>query len=95
MVRSLLLAATRWGKEMIALETAAEELNRRFGRQIQAAYVPGKTAFRNSLCERLGLSAAEAEEVCDSLEQARLIRFERSALLGPRWTIVAGGRVGQ
>lgn len=80
-------------KEMIALEKAAEELNRRFGSQVDAAYVPGKTAFRDSLCEQLGLSAAEAEGICDSLEHARLIRFERSPVFGPRWTIVAHARV--
>jgi hypothetical protein len=83
----------RWVKEMIPLEKAAEELNRRFGSQVDVSYVPGKTAFRNSLCERLGLSAAEAERVCDSLEQAKLIRFERSPVFGPRWTIVAHARV--
>jgi hypothetical protein len=78
---------------MIALEKAAEELHRRFGSQIDMAYVPGKTAFRDSLCERLGLSAMEAEGVCDSLEQAQWIHFERSPLFGPRWTIARRGRI--
>jgi hypothetical protein len=72
LVRSLLETLSAGSKKMIALEKAAEELNRRFGSQVDVAYVPGKTAFRDSLCEQLGLSATEAEGVCDSLEHAKL-----------------------
>jgi hypothetical protein len=75
---------------MIALAQAAQELKLQFGTKVDAAYVPGKTAFRDALCDGLGLSAAEAEGLCDSLEQARFIRFERSPLFGPQWTIVMG-----
>ena len=73
--------------ETIGLARATDELRQRFGGHIEAAYVPGKTVFRDTLCDRLGLSELEAEELCDSLETAHLIRFERSALYGPRWAI--------
>jgi hypothetical protein len=69
------------------LSSAAEALRRRFGTSVDLPYVPGKTAFRDVICEIEGLSQAEAEAVCDSLEQTGIIRFERSAILGNRWTL--------
>ncbi len=71
----------------IDLREAAEELRRRFGKQVDAPYVPGKTLFRDTLCERFGISQAEGEVLCDSLEQCRSVRFERSGVLGNGWTI--------
>jgi hypothetical protein len=76
------------GVSSISLTRAAEELERRFGAQIEAAYLPGKTAFRNALCDRLGLSMVESEDLCDSLERRHLIRFDQSPDYGARWTIV-------
>lgn len=69
------------------LSSATEALRSRFGTGVDLPYVPGKTAFRDVICEIQGLSQAEAEAVCDSLEQAGVIRFERSATLGNRWTL--------
>ena len=73
--------------ESFTLEEAATELRLRFGPLLDAAYVPGKTAFRNAFCDELGLSEAEAEEMCDSLETADLIHFERSPEEGSHWII--------
>jgi hypothetical protein len=69
------------------LRETAQELRRRFGARVDAAYVPGKTFFRDALCEQRGISQAEAEALCDSLEQAKLIRFVQSASVGSQWII--------
>ncbi len=70
------------------LREAAAELAKRFGTSFGGlAYLPGKTAFRDVLCERCGISQLEAEELCDSLEQAGMIHFERDRIDGSFWTI--------
>jgi hypothetical protein len=71
----------------VDMRMGADDLRRRFGRSVEAAYVPGKTMFRDELCDCFGISQAEAEELCDSLESQRVIRFERSSETGPTWWI--------
>ena len=61
----------------------------RFGAELNLDYVPGKTLFREALREELGISDAEAGALCDALEKARLIRFNRSEEVGDLWTLVA------
>jgi hypothetical protein len=73
--------------EVIALNRAARELGLRFGLRIEAGYVPGKTAFRDALCDRFGLSQLDSEAICESLEAAKLIRFESAPMTGACWTI--------
>jgi hypothetical protein len=73
---------------MESLAATARFLAERFGAQLNLDYVPGKTLFRDALCEELGISEAEAEALCDSLEKARLIRFDRSEELGDVWTLL-------
>ncbi|MGH7436338.1 MAG: hypothetical protein ACRENE_11755 [Polyangiaceae bacterium] len=67
---------------MIDLLGASQILLERFGSILEAPYVPGKTLFRSELCARAALSQGEAEEVCDSLERAGAIRFQRAQLSG-------------
>ncbi len=74
------------------LASAADDLKRRFGPALGGPYVIGKTMLRDALCERRGLSQLEAEELCDSLEKAGFIRFERSAEQGPSWWITTDAR---
>ena len=66
---------------------AARELKNRFGEVLAEAYVPGKTIFRDALCESRALSQDEAEEICDSLEQTKLIRFDSSTIGRMGWRI--------
>jgi hypothetical protein len=54
---------------------AAEALYEQFGALIDADYLSGKTTLRDALCDRLGMSQLEAEDMCDSMEQAGLLRF--------------------
>jgi hypothetical protein len=72
---------------MLDLRSAANTLHERFGSSVEEAYVPGKTAFRDAICERYGLSEAESEMIGDSLERAGAIRFSTSPEVGPVWTI--------
>ena len=75
---------------MIELARAVHALQARFGSTTAAPYVPGKTLFRDALCENFKVSQAEAEVVCDSLERNRGIVFWRSNESGPLWTIDVG-----
>jgi hypothetical protein len=59
----------------VPLSYAAAYLHERFGTRSADEYVPGKTRFRDALYVRFGLSQLEAEELCDALERAGLIRF--------------------
>ncbi|UQA62440.1 hypothetical protein [Polyangium aurulentum] len=54
---------------------AAEALYQEFGALVDADYMPGKTLLRDALCDRFGLSQLAAEELCDELEGAGLVRF--------------------
>jgi hypothetical protein len=72
------------------LRSAAEELNRQFGVRIPAAYVPGKTSFCCALCQRFGLSQADAESACDRLERAGALLFEQCVVAGTAWVIRPG-----
>jgi len=78
------------GTLIVGLSRAAAALYGMFGALIDADYLPGKTLFRDALCSRFGFSQLEAEEMCDSLEQAGLIRFVRSED-GVGWHIHASG----
>jgi hypothetical protein len=66
------------GEVTITLANAARALREAFGPITDDDYLPGKTAFRDELCLRFGLSQLEAEELCDELEHAELLRFVRS-----------------
>jgi hypothetical protein len=74
---------------VISAATAAEELERTFGVLVDADYVTGKTQFRDALCASFGVSQLEAEELCDDLERAEVIRFVDSPELGTGWSIDA------
>jgi hypothetical protein len=81
---------------MIGLARAVEALHAHFGSTVAAPYVPGKTLFRDALCDEFELSQAEAEDLCDSLERARAITFARSQDAGPVWTLdVVGVALGE
>ena len=73
------------------LRLAARELERELGARVNLPYLPGKTAFRDALYKKRGISEADAERLCDSLEQTKMIRFERSITEGPSWTIHPDG----
>jgi hypothetical protein len=73
--------------ELGELRIAADELKHRFGTRVPAAYLPGKTFFRDALYERLGVSQGQAEDLCDSLERAGVLRFVHSTVDGDVWTI--------
>ncbi len=70
-----------------SLSEACRILRQQVGPRLFAPYVPGKTLFRDVLCEKLGLSELDAEQTCDSLEVAGLIRFSRALEVGPLWII--------
>ena len=72
---------------MIQLSRAVQALQTRFGTSTAAPYVPGKTQFRDALCEEFNVSQADAEVVCDSLEKGGGLVFSRSTESGPLWTI--------
>lgn len=72
---------------MIDMAHAAEVLRSQFGEVTGEAYVTGKTLFRDALCERYALSQLDAEDLCDSLEKAGLIRFAETSEHGPVWMI--------
>ena len=57
---------------------AAETLASVFGALLEEDYLTGKTELRDALCDRFELSQLEAEEMCDQLERAELIRFVSS-----------------
>jgi hypothetical protein len=59
-------------------DLAAGALVEALGPLVDADYVPGKTAFRDALCDRFGLSELEAEELVDELEASGRIRFTAS-----------------
>jgi hypothetical protein len=68
----------QWEIVVIDPSRASSTLRERFGALVDADYLPGKTAMRDALCDRLGLSQLEAEELCDSLEARGILRFVRS-----------------
>lgn len=71
-------ASAPWDIVVIGPSRAIHALSERFGALVDADYLQGKTAMRDTLCERLGVSQLEAEELCDSLEQQGVLRFVRS-----------------
>ncbi len=66
------------GTQIVSSARATASLLEMFGALVDADYIPGKTLFRDALCDRFGFSQLEAEELCDTLEQSGLIRFVRS-----------------
>ncbi len=72
---------------MILLSRAVQALHARFGSTTAAPYVPGKTRFRDALCDEFNVSQADAEVICDSLEKDGGLVFSRSNESGPLWTI--------
>lgn len=72
---------------MIDMAHAADLLRSHFGEVTGEAYVTGKTLFRDALCERYGISQLDAEDLCDSLEKAGLIRYTETEENGPVWVI--------
>lgn len=72
------------------LAEAAKALFQAFGPHAELEYLPGKTAFRDEICERLGVSLLEAEELCDALERTGHIVFHEPHLEDEEpmgWTI--------
>lgn len=79
------------------LEEARKALFHTFGPHAELEYLPGKTAFRDEICERLGVSLLEAEELCDALERDGRIGFHEAHLEDETpmgWTIGNGGSAG-
>ncbi|MRG92497.1 hypothetical protein [Polyangium spumosum] len=60
---------------VIGPASAGRALRDRFGTFVGADYVPGKTAMRDALVERFGISQLDAEELCDALEASGALRF--------------------
>lgn len=60
------------------LADAAGVLVDEFGPHVELEYLSGKTAFRDLLYARLGLSMLEAEEMCDALERAGLVTYREA-----------------
>jgi aryl-alcohol dehydrogenase-like predicted oxidoreductase len=54
--------------------------------------VPGKTRFRDVLCDRIDISQLEAEELVDDMERSGRIRFIGVAE-GRGWQIQQGAGV--
>lgn len=75
--------------EPVDLASITAELIRRFGARIEAAYVPGKTMFRDVVCETEKVSQLDAEEICDSMERRGLLKFRHTAEAGSVWIIEA------
>jgi hypothetical protein len=71
---------------VIGLARAGETLLAEFGPLVSTDYLPGKTQFRDTLCERFGLSQLQAEELCDELERTAILRFVQS-VEGSGWHI--------
>lgn len=82
----------RSGLVIVGLARAADALREAFGPTPEAEYVPGKTLFRDELCDRFGLSQLEAEQLCDQLEQAGVIRFV-SDDRGVGWLIASSAEI--
>ncbi|AKT43837.1 hypothetical protein [Chondromyces crocatus] len=77
-------------QEVVTPELASEVLLGALGPIVDADYVPGKTCFRDVLCDRFELSEIEAEELVDSLEVAGHVRFISSEE-GFGWSITRAG----
>lgn len=77
------------GPELVTLDRAARALLDVFGPLVDADYLTGKTEMRDALAACFELSLLLAEELCDELERADLIRFVRTAE-GAGWHIHAG-----
>lgn len=63
---------------MVSLRQAVVVLRSRFGSEVAAPRLPGKTLFRDALCEECGVSQLDAELLCDSLEGVGAVRFQAS-----------------
>lgn len=64
--------------DLVTLERAAQALFALFGPLVGADYLDGKTAFRDALVNRFGLSELAAEQMCDELERVDRIHFVRT-----------------
>jgi len=60
---------------VITVERAQSALLEGFGPLVDADYLPGKTRFRDALCDLFGISALESEELVDQLEGSGRIQF--------------------
>jgi hypothetical protein len=61
--------------DVVTPERAVAALWERFGPVVEADYLPGKTELRDALVARFDVSELTAEELCDELERADLIRY--------------------
>jgi len=80
--------------EVDKLAEATKALFHTFGPHAELEYLAGKTAFRDELCARLGVSLLEAEELCDALERAGRIAFHEAHIEDEEpmgWTIAENG----
>lgn len=78
---------------IVTLEGAGRALLEAFGPLMEADYVPGKTDLRDALAARFEISLLEAEDLCDELERAEVVRFVETAE-GPAWNIRPGEEEG-
>ena len=65
--------------EEIDLASLARALHRRFGAQLEENYLDGRTLLRDAVAEVVGCSELEAEELVDTLEAMRYVRFPKLA----------------
>jgi hypothetical protein len=72
--------------ELLTLVIAADELRRRFGDRLDDAYRSGKRLFRRALRQRHQATAEQADALCDALERAGMLTFDRERRR-TRWTI--------
>jgi hypothetical protein len=65
--------------EDVDLAVLSGALRRRFGRHLYASYLRGKTLLRDAVCEHLGSSIYQAEELVETLELMGYVRFPHLA----------------
>lgn len=62
--------------EEVDLAQVAAMLRERFEGSPPVGYVPGRTALRDAVSERLGCSSAEAERLVDTMASRGFLRFQ-------------------
>ncbi len=73
--------------EEVDLASLTEALRARLGPAVVAEELPGRTAVRDVVADRLGCSMLEAEHIVDTLVARAFVRFERGRYGRPSWHI--------
>jgi hypothetical protein len=61
--------------DAIDLACLARDLEQRLGPELEVEYLDGRTLIRDAIVELLGCSALESEELVETLESRRYVRF--------------------